>query len=87
MTLVPSYMRVPIATCSSVAISNFGDFSGTYEEVATTYDAFYSMDGALDIYILYLYRGAWNLEPDEANYPKYRVSQEVSHFPLHWPPT
>lgn len=63
------------ATCTSVTITDFGDFSGTYDKVLDTFeDAYYSMDAGLDTYILYLDSGEWTLAPDEAYYPRYRVS-------------
>lgn len=66
---------MPTATCTSVTITDFGDFSGTYDEVVDTFeDASFSMDAGLDTYTLYLDDGEWTLAPDEAYYPRYRVS-------------
>ncbi|CAB1101672.1 unnamed protein product [Ectocarpus sp. CCAP 1310/34] len=65
------------ATCTSIAISGLGDFSGTYREIAGTssYDELYYMAGGTDYYYVYLANSAWYISPNVVDYPKYRVSQ------------
>lgn len=72
------HLNVQQATCSSVTISDFGDFgdfSGIYEEESSVlYDEYYSMKGEVGSYSLYVFDDAWYLLPDDGGYPKFRVS-------------
>ncbi|CAB1101673.1 unnamed protein product [Ectocarpus sp. CCAP 1310/34] len=72
--------RVRPATCTKVVLSDFGDFSGTYAEVAdTSYDKQYSMAAGVETYSIYLDNGAWNMQPIEAVYPRYRTYDDASN--------
>lgn len=75
MELAPYTRACITATCSSVTISDFGEFSGTYEEgTLVVWDESYSMSSGAYTYSLYVYDNAWNLQIDGNNYPRYRVS-------------
>ncbi|CAM9796942.1 unnamed protein product, partial [Ectocarpus sp. 13 AM-2016] len=68
------------STCTNVVLSDFGDFSGTYAEVAdTSYDKQYSMAAGVETYSIYLDNGAWNVQPIEAGYPRYRTYDDASN--------
>ncbi|CAM9831552.1 unnamed protein product [Ectocarpus sp. 12 AP-2014] len=68
------------STCTNVVLSDFGDFSGTYAEVAdTSYDKQYSLAAGVETYIIYLDNGAWNVQPIEAGYPRYRTYDDASN--------
>ncbi|CBN76522.1 expressed unknown protein [Ectocarpus siliculosus] len=69
------------ATCTSITISNFGDFSGTYREVAGTssYDELFYMAAGSEYYYVYLSGGAWFIQPNVADYPKYRTYDDAAH--------
>lgn len=91
-TLPPPTKRLCVyvhaAACTSITISDFGIYTGTYTEIeATSYDELYYRAGGMDLYYVYLNDGAWYLYPTVAIYPQYRVSsafeERYTAFPVH----
>ncbi|CAM9799198.1 unnamed protein product [Ectocarpus fasciculatus] len=81
ITCAADTVNTTASTCTSIAISGVGDFSGTYREIAGTssYDELYYMAAGVDYYYVYLSDGAWNIEPNVVDYPRYRTYDDAAH--------
>lgn len=77
LTFPRQYSCLLAATCTSITMLDFGDFTGTYRKIAaSSYDAYYYRAAGTDYYYMYLSDGLWTILGAVADYPRYRVSRD-----------